>query len=377
MARGKPAHQWETRAHLAVRLSEKPVQGFEQDPRAEAFELHFHDGRIGHARLGLLRQEVDAIAESDPDLVHAVKCWLCARGERDLRLEAADDRGRVIAQGAFTPADLSDVLTGEPRTLITLCPSNAEMVHALGRFDRVIACEDSSDYPDAVATLERLGPDLGPDLDRVAALKPHAVVSSLSVPGMERTVTGLRARGIPQLVLAPRSVSEVLDEMAWLARALGANAEGKVACARMRQEIDALEDALHEPSPPPLAVYLEWWPKPMFTPGSRCYSNELIRLAGGRNVFGDKPGSSLEITTDDLLKANPDVCFVSWCGVAHAKLDPKNLIEREGLSALRASQVGNVFPLDERFSGRPGPRMLEAARIMAEGIRRARDVISE
>lgn len=376
MARSKPVHQWETRAHLAVRSAEKPVRGFEHDPRAEAFELHFHDGRIGHARLGLGRQEVDAIAESDPDLVHAVKCWLCARGERGLRLEANDGE-RVISEGPFTPADLSDVLVSKPRTLITLCPSNAEMVHALGRFDRVIACEDSSDYPEAVANLPRLGPDLGPDLDRVAVLKPDAVISSLSVPGMERIVTGLRARGMAQLVLAPRSVSEVLGEMAWLAEALGAKAEGKVACARMQQEIDALEATLRERAQPPARVYLEWWPKPMFTPGSRCYSNELIRLAGGQNVFGDRPGSSLEITSDDLLHENPEVCFVSWCGVAHDKLDPKNLIEREGLSALRASQVGNVFPLDERFSGRPGPRMLEAARIMAEGIRRARDVISE
>ncbi len=377
MARSKPVHQWETRGHLAIRGVEKPVRGFEHDPRAEAFELHFHDGRIGHARLGLARQEVDVTAESDPDLVHAVKCWLCARGERSIHLEAASDQGRVIAAGAFTPADLSDVLAFEPRTLITLCPSNAELVYALGRFDRVIACEDSSDYPESVAGLERLGPDLGPDLDRVTELRPHAVIASLSVPGMERIVTGLRARGMPQLVLAPRSVSEVLSEMAWLAEALGAVEEGKVACARMQHEIDALEANLRRDSKPPLRVYLEWWPKPMFTPGGRCYSNELIRLAGGRNVFEDKPGSSLEITSDELLQKAPEVCFVSWCGVALNKLDPDNLIERPGLSGLHASQVRNVFPLDERFSGRPGPRMLEAARIMAEGIQRARNVSSE
>ncbi len=373
MARSKPAHQWETRQHLAVRTAEKPVLGFEGDARAEAFELHFHDGRIGQARLGLKRQQVDGIAESDVDLIHAVKCWLCARGERTIDLRSASDAGRVIAQGAFTLAQLSDALPRAPARLITLCPSNAEMVHALDCFARVIACEDSSDYPPEVSHVERLGPDLGPNLDRIAELGPDAVISSLSVPGMERNVTGLRARGIRQLVLAPRSIADVMTEIAWLAGLLGVETQGRAVCDQMQREIDALR-ALHTAGAAPARVYLEWWPKPMFTPGATCYSNELIELAGGRNVFADRLASSVEITPDDLLRATPDVCFVSWCGVALEKLDPSNLIERAGLSALLSAKKQTVFVLDERYSGRPGPRMLEAARVMAEGIRKARSV---
>ncbi len=373
MARSKPAHQWETREHRALRTGEKPVAGMEDDPRAEAFELHFHDGRMGHARLGLKRQEVDAIAESDDDLIHAVKCWLCARGERHINLRSSADPARILSQGSFTLADLSDLLPEPPSRLITLCPSNAEMVHALDCFERVIACEDSSDYPLEVTSLERLGPDLGPNLERITELAPDLVVSSLSVPGMERNVTGLRARGIAQLVLAPRSLADVMSEIDWLARVLAVPDKGRAVCVRMQQEIAALR-ASQTPDAPAARVYLEWWPKPMFTPGATCYSNELIALAGGRNVFGDRPASSVEITAQDLVRAAPEVCFVSWCGVSLDKLDPSNLIEREGLSALPSATKRAVFPLDERFSGRPGPRMLEAARVMAQGIRSARSV---
>ncbi len=375
MARSKPEHQWETRAHLAIRSAEKPLLGFEDDPRAEAFELKFHDGRVGRARLGLKRQEVDGVAESDVDLVHAVKCWLGARGERHIHLHSAHDRERVIAEGAFSLLDLSDALSHEPKRIITLCPSNAEMVHALDCFDRVIACEDSSDYPAEVATLERLGPDLGPQLDRIAELAPDLVISSLSVPGMERNVTGLRARGVRQLVLAPRSLKDVMSEVSTLAGVLGVPAQGSKVCAQMEREIAALH--ADQANAPALGVYLEWWPKPMFTPGATCYSNELIALAGGRNVFADRQASSVEITPQDLIEKRPDVCFVSWCGVAVDKLDPSNLTAREGLSTLPFAQRGLVFPLDERFSGRPGPRMLEAARVMADGIKRARAVNSD
>ena len=258
-------------------------------------------------------------------------------------------------------------LAGAQR-IVSLCPSNAEAIWALGCFDRVLACEDSSDFPPEVEQLERLGPDLGPDLDRVAELEPDLVVSSLSVPGMERNVTGLRALGVPQIVLAPRSIADVLAEIERLGRVLGVQAKAAAVVADMRAQIAVLErDAASVE--PRARVYLEWWPRPMFTPGADCYSNELIALAGGVNVFGERPGSSLEIGASALVAADPDVCFVSWCGVAADKLDVARLIERPGLEGLGAAARAQVYAVDERFSGRPGPRMLEAARIMAAGVR--------
>ncbi len=357
----KPEHQWETRLHRAVRLPEVPGS-FAGDPRAEAFELRFTDGRLGHVVCGLQRQEADAVAADDPDLAHAVRCWLAARGVRAVNLHGPQGELEV---GAIEIADLGT--PGEAgQRLITLAPSNAEVVHALGCFDRVLACEDSSDHPPQTAQLPRLGPDLGPDLDQVAALDADLVVSSLSVPGMERVVTGLRARGVPQTVLAPRSLDDVLGDILRVADALGVPECGAAVVA----DIEAQRAALRAQCPiEPVRVYLEWWPKPMFTPGRDCYSNELIALAGGVNVFGERPGSSVQVEPAALLQADPDVCFVSWCGVAEHKLDPQNLIGRPGLESLAAGQGGRVFALDEQFSGRPGPRMLEAARRMAAAIR--------
>jgi hypothetical protein len=66
------------------------------------------------------------------------------------------------------------------------------------------------------------------------------------------------------------------------------------------------------------------------------------------------------------------VCFVSWCGVREDKLDCGSIGRREGLSSLAAVERGRIYPLHEAFSGRPGPRMLEASRIMARAIDAAR-----
>jgi iron complex transport system substrate-binding protein len=359
----KPVQQWQTRQHQAIRTAERP---FADDPRAEAFVLEFEDGRVGRAECGLAQQRVDEHGASDPDLVHAVSAWLIARGARTIALRGPD--GELLAEGAISPDQLGTLEHPRAERLISICPSNIEAIWALGCFDRVIACEDSSDFPVEVEQLERLGPDLGPNLDRIAALAPDLVVSSLSVPGMERNVTGLRARGIPQLVLAPRSLADVLAELALLGKLLGVEARASEVVADMRRQIAELKARAAERSTP-ARVYLEWWPRPMFTPGATCYSNELIALAGGVNVFADRPSSSVEISTDELIAAQPEVCFVSWCGVAADKLDIRRLIDRPGLENLPAAVAGRVYPLDERFSGRPGPRMLEAARIMSAGIR--------
>ncbi|MEZ4449435.1 MAG: helical backbone metal receptor [Nannocystaceae bacterium] len=364
----KPDFHWETARSIARRLAE-PTR-LRGEPRAEAFRLEDRRGEAApfEVEFSLRRQVVPAAAlDRDPGLLHAAQCWLGARGVREFALES--DAGERLAAGSFKVGELGlSGPAGEPRRLVSLAPSNAEILAALGGFDRVIACEDSTDFPPEAAACERLGPDLGPDLDRIAALAPDLALASLSVPGMERVVTGLRARGVPHLVLAPRSLGEVLAEI----RAVGERLQATATAARVIAGMEAERAALRAARPArPVRVYLEWWPRPMFTPGRECYSNELIALAGGVNVFGGRPGSSLEVSPAELCDADPEVCFVSWCGVAAAKLDPENLIGRAGLEALSAARRRRVYPVDEAFSGRPGPRMLEAARIMAAAIREA------
>jgi iron complex transport system substrate-binding protein len=360
----KPELRWQTRHHVAV-LDPTAEGGVAHDER---FVLRpVAGGAPGRAWLRLHEQRVDEVAAADPALLHAVRCWLAARGCFEVRL--CDTAGRVLAAGPFVIDELGDPPAPTPAcTLVTLAPSNAELVHALDAFDRVIACEDSTDHPPEAAALPRLGPDLGPDLDRVAALRPDLVVSSLSVPGMERIVTGLRARGVPQVVLAPRSIADVHDDLRRVGARLGVPERARAVVAAMEAEAEALRQVRPER---PVRIYLEWWPRPMFSPGRDSYADELISIAGGVNVFGDRPGASVRIEPEELVTADPELCFVSWCGVAEAKLDPGNLVERSGLEGLAAARAGRVYALDERFSGRPGPRMLEAARRMAAAIRRS------
>lgn len=170
----KPEHQGETRRHRAIRIAGEAPVGL--GARAEAFELRFFDGTRGRAELGLALQRVDAHALGDPELPGAIMAWLAARGGQRLRLR--DFAGATVREHDFDVTVFDSDVTALHR-IVSLAPSNAELVEALGAVDRLIACEDSSDLPSGSGPVERLGPDLGPDLDRIAELNPDLVVSSL------------------------------------------------------------------------------------------------------------------------------------------------------------------------------------------------------
>ena len=107
----------------------------------------------------------------------------------------------------------------------------------------------------------------------------------------------------------------------------------------------------------------------MFSPGGRCWSTELIELAGGVNVFRHLPAQSAEVSAADVVAADPEVIFLSWCGVPPAKLNPERVLTRTELAEVSAIRNRRVYPIDESLLGRPGPRVVEGIAQMAEKLR--------
>ena len=288
--------------------------------------------------------------------------WVMARGGRTLRLNGKER--------SIEPKLLDRPATERVQRLVSIAPSNAEIVGALEATHLLAGVESSSDFPPEVLNLPRLGPDLAVDLDALARLKPDLVLASLSVPGMERNVAGLERLGLRYLVLAPQSVADIRADVLRVGAALQLEDRAAQVVASMDSgfaELDRSRAGL-----PAMPVYLEWWPKPMFTPGTSCWTNELIERAGGQNIFRQRPGQSGEVQISDIAEADPELILIAWCGVPFDKLNVQRVLTRPGMERVRAVETGNVLAIDECLLGRPGPRVVQGARRISEAIAAAR-----
>lgn len=125
--------------------------------------------------------------------------------------------------------------------IVSLAPSNTEIVHALGLMEQLVGVDDWSDWPEAVNQLPRVGPDLSVDLDRVAALKPDLVLASLSVPGMERNVEGLRQRGLPHIVLDPKGIAEIWANLRLVGEHCGVPDRAEAVIAGLQERVAVVQ----------------------------------------------------------------------------------------------------------------------------------------
>jgi len=250
-----------------------------------------------------------------------------------------------------------------PERIVSLCPSNTEIVAALGLLPRLVGIDDYSDFPPEVAGLPRVGPDLQVDLERVAALRPDLVLASLSVPGMEQNVQGLAERGLPTLTLDPHSLAAVWESMRSVARAAGVPEAAEAAVAALQGRVAAV--AARAADLPRPQVYWEWWPKPVYTPGGRNWLTDLTALAGGSNCFAGYDVDNVRLEPAAAAAAQPEVMLTVWCGVAAEKIKPAQILERPGWEGVPAVRSGQVYILSEGLYCRPSPRLVDGLELLA------------
>src|SRR5690625_8029795 len=88
--------------------------------------------------------------------------------------------------------------------------SNTEIVCALGRGDWLVGVDEHSDHPpEVVGALPRIGPDLDVDVEKIRALGPDLVITSLTVPGHEKCLEKMQAANLPLLVTQPHGLADV------------------------------------------------------------------------------------------------------------------------------------------------------------------------
>ena len=253
--------------------------------------------------------------------------------------------------------------------IVSLACSNTEIVHALGCAHLLVGVDDHSDWPpEVVGPLPRVGPDLEIDVDRVAALHPDLVLATLTVPGHEKVVERLERAGLPFIAPEPVSLEDVYRDIRRIADHLasadpGVTGRAEALVAAMRAELDAPPPPADAPS-----ILVQWWPKPVITPGRHSWATDAVAAAGGRAVLGHEEVKSRSMTDEEVAEAAPDAVVLSWCGVRPEKYRPEVVLRNPLWQELPFVRERRVFCVGEPFLGRPGPRLVDGVRALRQVV---------
>ncbi|WP_442282820.1 ABC transporter substrate-binding protein [Variovorax sp. M-6] len=263
----------------------------------------------------------------------------------------------VVAQAAVVtdergvPVDLPR----PPQRIVSLLPSLTESVCTLGACARLVGVDRYSNWPAPVRALPQVGGGLDPNVEAIVALKPDLVLLSKSSRVTER----LEGLGLRVLVLEPKNHADVRRVLDALGRVLGVDDAQAVWRA-----IDASVSAAAQSLPAGVArtrVYFEVNSAP-YAAGEASFIGETLARLGVKNIVPAALGPFPKLNPEFVVRANPDLIMVG-------ERSAQGLEQRPGWGAIRAVREGRICRFSAAESDvlvRPGPRMGEAARLMAQ-----------
>jgi iron complex transport system substrate-binding protein len=248
-----------------------------------------------------------------------------------------------------------------PQRVITLLPSLTETVCALGQCARLVGIDRYSNWPDPVKNLPTLGGGMDPNIEAIMALKPDVVFTAQSSRVAER----LEALGLKVVALETTSHSDVRRLLSKVSEALGIAPEH---AKKLWQSID--EDVLTAAQQLPasaqrLHVYIEVNRAP-FGAGSKSFIGETLSRLGAQNILQTQPDAFPRINPEFVIRAQPDVIMIS-------ERDLTAMLERPGwsnMAAIKHHRICAFATAEQDVLVRPGPRLAEAAHLMASCLRR-------
>jgi iron complex transport system substrate-binding protein len=248
------------------------------------------------------------------------------------------------------------------RRIVSIAPSNTEILHALGLGRRIVGVDRWSDYPPRVRALPQVGSDLHVDVERVKALEPDLVVASLHVPGMEDNLPAFESTGLRFLALGGQGLEGVWQDMRVIGRYLGRDKRAEQMIEDMQSRMASVRSRYGSAVDRP-RVHWEWSGRPVVA-ARRSWVTEMIDMAGGSNAYADLDIESVRVSVEDAVNRRPDVIVACWCG-ARKLPTVQRILDRPGWQSTPAVRLGRAAVFAEDLFGRPGPRLADGLERLA------------
>ena len=286
---------------------------------------------------------------------HVAKVWLAGVGSTD------------AAKSETARQD-------HPRRIVSMAPSVTEILFALGLGERVVGVSNFCNYPAEAAKIDRIGGIMNPNLEAIVALESDLVVM---LHGNKAIYPSLERFGIKTLTVDHKTVEGVLESIPTIGQTCGNGSAARRMVDELRGRIDRVRRKTAGLRRPRVMVSVDRTLgtgrlENIFAAGNEEYFDEMIEIAGGRNVFGDQAVRYPVVSNESIITANPEIIIdivssmhdTSSSGGKHSdsaaidEIKAKASADWRQLSNVDAVVSGKVFCLGEDFISVPGPRFI-------------------
>jgi iron complex transport system substrate-binding protein len=278
--------------------------------------------------------------------------WLCALGAllctgavHAAALQVTDDRGVTVS------------LAQSPQRIVSLLPSLTETVCELGQCHRLVGVDRYSNHPASVRNLPQTGGGIDPNIEAIVALRPDVVLMATSSRGVQR----LESLGLKVLAMEPKSSADAKRVMGKLGQLLEVPDADRIWRA-IEAGVMAAAQSLPA-SARSLRVYYEV-STGGYAAGTQSFIGEMMARLGVQNIVRPELGPFPRINPEYVVRENPDLIMIGSRNVQGMETRPG----WRGIRAVREQRVCVFAPEESDVLVRPGPRMAEAARLMARCI---------
>jgi iron complex transport system substrate-binding protein len=258
-------------------------------------------------------------------------------------------------------------LDGPPQRIVSLAPSNTEILFAIGAGSQVVGRDEFTNYPEEALALPNVGGswgnynaeaivDLNPDLVLAAEINPPELVESLEK-------LGLTVFWLPN----PTDIDGIYEIMETVAGLTGHEAETAVLVESLKDRVEAVTSKTSSLTDKP-AVFYELdstEPNAPYTAGAGTFVELLIENAGGTNIGSAMDSPWAQISLEQLVVMDPEIILL---GDSAYGVTPESVAARAGWESISAVKNEAVYPFNDDLASRPGPRMVDGLEAMARLI---------
>jgi iron complex transport system substrate-binding protein len=262
----------------------------------------------------------------------------CESSSREVAV-VRDDFGDPVRIGA------------EPTRIVSLNPATTEILFTLGAGTKLVGRTNYDLWPDSAKLIPALGDGIRPNIEVVLSAHPDLVIlygSQDNKPAADR----FRSAGVNTLALKVDHISDFRRTVSLLGAILHDSARARTVIDSVQKTLDRVQAAMKVSSRP--TVFWHIWDAPLITIGAGSFMNELVDIAGGKNVYADIKAPSAEISLEDVARRDPDFILAGPVGAKQIESDPRWRI-------VRAAREKRILVVDTLLVARPSVRLGEAA----------------